>query len=240
MAYSRNFALDAQPAPEVLTARLVGIGALFAAEPARDADIEQTLVHASLAGMENGDLRTLAVLTTWLQVHHVRVNVQRLVRLLEAVPVRTSAYWSAMGRVLGRDRRLSRLATEAPAERVDLVPATTEFLVRRRGEDERFEGTALRSAAGSLRDRVQDVMTEEQLVRHHRGYRNRVVLGATWRADVWSCLESTPHLTPADCARRVGCAFAVAWEAHRDWCLLARAGVKVGAGATATETGASR
>lgn len=240
MAYSRALALEPAPAPSELTARLVGIGVLFAADAEPDADIEQTLVHASIAGMEDGDLRTLAVLTTWLQAHHLRVNVQRLARLVEAAPARTRVYWSAMAVTLKSDRRYARLMGDAGDQRVDLVPAGTDYLVRRDGEDARFAGTRLRAAAGVLRERVQDVMSEAELVRHHRGYRNRVVLGATWRADVWTCLEKEPGLAAAACARRVGCSFAVAWEAHRDWTLLERSGEHVRFPARARRTRSRR
>jgi len=66
-------------------------------------------------------------------------------------------------------------------------------------------------------------MTEEQLVHFHHGYRARVLMGPTWRADLFSKLDREPTLTVAELARRVGSSFAVAWEAHRDWHLLARA-----------------
>lgn len=60
--------IDAEPmpSPTVLTARMVAISMAFAAEPARGADIESTVVFASIAGMVEDDLRVLSVLTTWL------------------------------------------------------------------------------------------------------------------------------------------------------------------------------
>lgn len=58
--------------------RMVGIGMNFAAAAEANAEIESTLVHASALGMEEADLRVLAVLTTWLGVHHSYVNADRL------------------------------------------------------------------------------------------------------------------------------------------------------------------
>ena len=77
---------------------------------------------------------------------------------------------------------------------------------------------------GTLRDRAEDVLSPEALVRCHPGYRNRVLLGPTWRADVWTVLEQDPELTIAEVARRASCSFATAWQAARDFRLLRRAG----------------
>jgi hypothetical protein len=102
MAFRRTTSPEAMPAPGELTSRMVGIGMSFAAKADADADIESTLVHASAVGMDEGDLRVLAVLTTWLGVHHTHVNADRLVRLVGAHPSERVA------RVLGGHRRVAQ------------------------------------------------------------------------------------------------------------------------------------
>lgn len=220
MAFSRTASSMASPSSDELTAWMAGIGLNFATEPRADADIEATLVHASANGMVEGDLRVLSVLTTWLGVHHAHVNADRLVRLVVTHPEqRVRAYWSAVATWLGKDRRFARLARAYDGAPVDVLPVGTEFQIRRRGEDERFAGSHLRVARGTLRDR-EDVLTPEALVRRHAGYRNRVLMGPTWRADVWTVLEQAPALTVAEVARRVSCSFATAWQTAQDFRLL--------------------
>ena len=80
MAFSRSEALGNRSDDGTLTSDMVGIGMNFAAKPTRDAPIEETLVHASEVGMVEHDHRVLAVLTTWLGIHHGYVNADRLVR----------------------------------------------------------------------------------------------------------------------------------------------------------------
>ena len=110
MAYRRAKSLEQTPTPAELTARMVGIGMNFAAKGQANADIENTLICASIVGMEEGDLRVLSVLTTWLGVHHTQVNADRLVRLAGAQPSdRVCAYWAAIATWLRKDRRLARL-----------------------------------------------------------------------------------------------------------------------------------
>jgi hypothetical protein len=129
MAFSRATSPELTPAPDELTARMVGIGMNFAAKAEPDADIEGTLLHASVLGMDEGDLRVLAVLTTWLGMHHTC------------------------------RRPLSEIATRTSSRRV----------------------------------------------RRHAGYRNRVLMGPSFRADVWTALEQSPDLSIADIARKASC-----------------------------------
>lgn len=221
MAYSRPKPLDARPSASELTARMAGIGFQFAAEPEVDADIEQTLVHASEAGMDDGDLRVLGMLTTWLGIHHARVNVDRLVRAVSDHPsLRVRAYWSAIAVWLASDRRFARLVTGDDAQSIELLSEGNAFQIQRRGEDPRFATSELRVPRGVLRDRVEDVLAPARLAALHSGYRNRVQMGPTWRADVWTAFDSDPSISVAECARRVRCSFAVAWEVARDFALL--------------------
>jgi hypothetical protein len=203
---------------------MVGIGMNFAAEPQVDADIETTLLHASELGMDEGELRVLSVLTTWLGVHHAHVNADRLVRLVgESPSLCVRAYWASVAAWLGKDRRFARLASGYDGAAVDLLPVGTDFQLKRRGEDERFAGTKVRVPRGTLRDRAQDVLIPEVLVGRHAGYRNRVLMGPSWRADAWTVLEQAPDLSIAEVARRASCSFATAWQAAQDFRLLRQA-----------------
>ena len=221
MAFSRQPLLGERPDAKTLTADMVGIGMNFAAASNSDAKIEETLVHASALGMDDHDLRVLSVLTTWLKVHHDYLNADRLVRCVsEHASQRVHAYWSAVASWLDKDRRLARLRKLHDGGTVDLLPVGTDFQIARRGEDERFSGSVLRVPAGTLRDREADVLSPAELVRRHAGYRNRVRLGPTWRADVWTVLEHAPNAPVAEIAKRAGCSFATAWQVVRDFSLL--------------------
>jgi hypothetical protein len=176
------------------------------------------------------------VLTTWLGVHHSRVNADRLVRLVCAHPSeRVRAYWAAVATWLEKDRRLARLRGAYDGAPIELLPAGTEFQIKRRGEDERFTGSTLRVPKGTLRDRLDDVLPPEILLRRHAGYRNRVLMGPSFRADVWTALEHAPDLSIADLARKASCSFATAWQAAQDYRLLRGAG-----GPSAGKAGATR
>ncbi|TXD34235.1 hypothetical protein FRC98_18745 [Lujinxingia vulgaris] len=221
MAFSRSTMLSERSDEASLTRDMVGIGMNFAGDANRDAPIEETLVLATALGMEGHDFRVLAVLTTWMDVHQKHINVDRLARCVAEHPSeRVLAYWAAVSTWLKKDRRFARFAKLYQGPPLDLLPVGTDFQIARRGEDARFEGSPLRVPAGTLRDRVADVLSPEALVRQHAGYRNRVRMGPSWRADVWTVLERDPELSAAEAARRAGCSFATAWRVVEDFRVL--------------------
>lgn len=221
MAFSRGPALTPRPDEAALTRNMIGIGMNFAGEANPSAPIEETLVHASELGLDDDDLRVLSVLTTWIGLHHGHINADRLLRIVSEHPSdRVCAYWAAIARWFSKDRRFARMAKRHNGAPIDLLPVGTDFQIGRRGEDHRFAGSALRVPAGTLRDRGADVLAPAQLLRRHPAYRNRVLMGPTWRADVWTELEREPNMSVADAARCAGCSFAAAWQVVQDFRLL--------------------
>lgn len=221
MAFRRIIISDVPPAGEDLTAALVGIGVQLAADPKADANIEDTLVAASVEGMDRDDLRVLAVLVQWLGVHHAWVNADRLVRLVQAQESRrVRAFWAACGRWLKKDRRLARLARLYRGERVELLRVGGAFQLRRHGEDARFAGGPLCVPSNLLRERDADVLVPAALARRHRAYRWRVLIGPSYRADMWAALEAEPGLTASELARRTYGSFSTAWQVKHDRSLL--------------------
>ena len=87
MSFSRALVPAVAPEPDALTAAMVGIGMGFAAPAARAPNIEDTLLFASVAAMEQHDLRVLAVLVTWFGVHCPFVNADRLCTNRRGKPV---------------------------------------------------------------------------------------------------------------------------------------------------------
>lgn len=183
--------------------------------------------------MDEGDLRVLAMLSTWLSAHHARVNVDRLVRAVsDHSSPRVPTSWSAIATWLAADRRFARLVKANDAPDAKQLPEDNAFQIQRRDEDERFVASKLRVPKGVLRHRVEDVHDPTRLAALHRGYRNRVQMGPTWRADDWTASERDPDISIAECARRVRCSFAVPWEVAHDFALLRVMGKPTGWQAT--------
>ena len=224
MGFRRAIAPSRLSTGDELTAALVGIGVNLAATRARNPNIEDTVLAASVEGLEHDYLRVLALLVTWLEVHSAWLNADRLIAIVREHPsARARAFWSAVARWLAKDRRFARMAKAYSGPRIDLLPTGTSFQIRRAGEDPRFAGSPLRVPANVLRDRKDDVQSPAELARRHRSYRRRVMLGPSYRADVWAELEANPSLSPAELARRTYASFATAWQVKHDWQVLSGA-----------------
>ncbi len=221
MAYRRVLVPDHPLQGDELTAALVGIGMNFAMSPADEPNIEDAIFAASAEGMEQDDLRVLSVLVTWLGVHHPWINADRLVRAARTQSVeRVRCFWSAIGGWLHRERRLARLAALYDGPRLSLLRTGNDFQVKRQGEDGRFSTGPLHVPAGVLRDRATDVLTPAELAKRHRAYYYRVLMGPSYRADMWAALEREPTLSAAGLARLTYGSFASAWQVRHDWELL--------------------
>jgi hypothetical protein len=221
MGFRRDIAPGKLVRGDELTAAMTGVGMNFAAAPASNPNVEDTLLAASVEGLEHDDLRVLAVLATWLGIHGSWINADRLTAIVaRQASKRVRAFWGAVGRWRSKDRRFARLARTYRGPRVDLLAVGTDFQIRRAGEDPRFAGSPLRVPANLLRDRKGDVLTPSELARLHRAYRCRVMLGPSYRADMWAELEAHPSLAPAELARRTYGSFATAWQVKHDFQVL--------------------
>lgn len=220
MAFTRKLTPDAPLHGAALDAAMAGIGMAFTATPNHRANLEDTLFAASVLGMVDDDLRVLSVLVTWLGVHHERLNADRLVHLVQVQDSRrVQAFWASVARWLSADRRLAKLQPWS-GERVDLLPVGTEFQIKRRGEDPRFDGGPLRVPTGTFREREVDVLSPTDLAQRHAAYRQRVIMGPSYRADMWALLTAEPELSASELARRTYGSFATAWQVKRDFEVL--------------------
>ena len=204
-----------------LTGAMVGIGMLFAARPTPHADIEDTLISASSAGM-SGDLRVLSVLATWIGVHSAFINVDRLFRSLTDVESKsTRTFWAAVAHWLDKDPRFARLRDLHGGSRLDLIDGGSQFLIDRDGQDPRFAGGPLIVPGKTLRHRTADVLSPAEIAKQHRTYCWRLIMGPSYRADLWAHLEANPQLTVSDLARRARSSIGAAWQVKHDRQLLA-------------------
>jgi hypothetical protein len=206
---------------------LIGIGIrLGGTPPSAPPNIEDVLYFGLLEALAVPDYRLLALLVDWLLIHGEAVNVDRLTRLVAHVEVPlVRAFWGAIGQWLSKkDTRWKKTAQFAAPKRADLFESGTDFLITKHGgEDSRFQGTCIRIPAGTLRHRPDDILPPEALAARHPGYYFRLVIGPTYRADMWAFLEREPSAPAADVARFAYGSFTSAWGVKKDFERIARA-----------------
>ena len=175
MALTQTGSLERALDTDSLTAAMTGIGMAFAAQQSVEADIEDTLLFASIEAMERDDLRVLSLLVNWFFVHSRGVDAERLPELVRSQQsVRVCALWSGLASAVATsDARFITLATLHHGPRIDLLRVGTDFQIEHRGEDPRFASGPLRVPANVLRERASDVLTPDQLAVRHSVYRSR-------------------------------------------------------------------
>lgn len=196
---------------------LVAIGILLATEGSKQANIEDTLIAAAKEGLELEDFRLLSLVADWFAVHFERINVDRLTKLVNLRNVHAEKmWWTALAQTKPHDWRFKKLQNVDTKERFDLMGEGTSFQIQRKGEDPRFSHTVMRVPDGLLRHRPRDILSPETLAKRHRAYYFRIMMGPSYRADMWALLEQEPQLSAAELARRSYGSFPTAWEVKRD------------------------
>lgn len=218
MVFNRQFLPRAVARDEqALLSNFAGIGMNFAAERTRDPNIEDTIIAASIEGLENDDLRVLSILTTWIGVHSAILNVDRLTQIVAHQSDRVKAYWTAIAMWQIKDRRFAKMTSIYSGSPIELLPVGTNFQIERHGEDHRFKNSPLRVPAKTLRDRESDVLPPAELARTLEAYKWRTVIGPTYRADMWAALEKNALLSITELAHLAYGSFATAWKVKKDW-----------------------
>ena len=224
MGFHRTIDLPEPLDGAALTAHMIGIGIRLQGRGQNAANIEDTLYSASVVGLA-GDFRVLSLLVDWIDVHSERINADRLYRILsETQTARVSAFWAAIAAWKNKDPRFSRYGRLYRGKRIDLLSSGTEFYISRKGEDPRFAGSPLRvPKEAGLRHRAADILQPHELAKTHQPYYYRLLIGPTYRADMWAELTANPELTPSELARKCYGSFATAWHVKQEWNILQQA-----------------
>jgi hypothetical protein len=220
MGFKRSILPERLAKGDELTQDLAGIGILVGNTRSEDPNIENTVFAASVEGM-GGDLRTLSLLVDWLDVHVDRLNADRLINIAKASDSnRVRCFWKAVAQWKDSDSRLKRLLKIYRGPRLDVLNAGSDYLIKRHGEDERFAKSGIRVPITTLRRRPKDILAPEELARIHHSYKIRIVIGPTYRADMWATLEKSGLLPASQLARKAFGSFATAWQVLHDWSLV--------------------
>ena len=104
--------------------------------------------------------------------------------------------------------------------RIDIPKEGVEFHLDRHGEDQRFINGPIRIPDNILRKRKTDVVPLQLIQEHNLFIRYRIMMGPTYRADMWAVLDLHPEVVPAELARRTYGSFTTACHVKREWELI--------------------
>mgnify|MGYP001176029742 CR=1 FL=1 len=237
MPYRRSLLPSFYKAGNELFEDLIGLGFRLTGDRYnRNPNIENTLVAASIAALIDKTPRILPLLTDWISIHYERINAERLFIMVSSLDEKYEAvkvYWCSNAQRLNDKRtsflKLRKLYGKTRRNITALLDGKpnstddgTDLLIQKNGEDKRFIGTCLRVPHQYIRERHEDVLTPEKLAKVHLAYRFRVMIGASYRADMWAALRRYPYLTAAEVARHSYGDYSMARSVVHDYSIVKR------------------
>ena len=218
MSYKRVL-LDELLEAKDLTQSMIGIGMLFGGAGFKNPNIENTILSATHHGIINQDYRVLAMATLWLEKHLFILNASRLLKLIEGYKDNTEFYrfWVAVAQWHGTDSRFKSLREKISLKSKQEISKGARFLAKRNGFDSRFKNTCLIVPKKMLVKKDWLVLSPQKMINHHLDYRWRLIIGPTFRADMWSQLEQNHSLAAATIAKKSYGSYATAYRAKKEF-----------------------
>lgn len=178
-------------------------------------DIENTLYEATLEVPQ--DSRLFSFLCSWVSVHGDYVIIEKLMKLQKK---KTSPWLVAIAICASNMgfHQWKRLITKqkGPLALVNIDLAFSS--IKLKGEEPNFRMFGFLLPKGIIRIRASDVQTPEQLVKRNPQYRNRLLFGASWRADIVTAIEMGMK-NPYQIAKTLGCSYEPAHRIFKEYAL---------------------
>jgi hypothetical protein len=206
--------------------KLAAIGISFAIETKnteKNVDIEEALILSAQILGEGGDAQIFTPLLSWIMIHGEYVNVERLAKLKLAfekdhMPLPWISAFSFFGKFCGQTRwklLCKPVAANSCLGDLELEKSRVEM---RGAAAWSLNSGFLVSKTSAIPD-PKYVLHPSQLARSCHQYRNRLLFGANWRADVIWAIENGAK-SPIEISRRTGASYETARRIFREWSLV--------------------
>lgn len=185
-----------------------------------DFDIEETFVLAILEA--KSDFRLLGLLVTWIKIYGGHMILEKLFKkanehnLTEDDPILNFLCGVAIlnGHVKWRYwLKASRKHPIYPTDKDSL-----KSLISVRGEDPDLAKLGIHVPIGYLKSKEANVLSPEELLKINHQYKNRLIFGANWRADIVTAIESGSQ-NAFQISKKIGCSYEPAYRVSREYYL---------------------
>ena len=203
--------------------KLSAIGVCISSEPypmlwGRSVDIEKTLMDSAEFILLNRNSRILSLLLSWIKYHGEQVNIERLKKLVHAD--KRDLAWINLFAFYGLHCKQTRwriLANQVVGRvlvngHLKMVQTRANF----KGEESWARHSGFIIPCDSEPADEKYVLTSQQLAQMNVMYRNRLIFGASWRADIVTAMGLGAQ-TPAEAARLVSASYEPAYRVFRDF-----------------------
>lgn len=154
-------------------------------------DIEETLIE-SLYSIDL-DSRILSLILSWAKVHHKRILADKFFRTYEGyakIKGKTPWFEAFCAFVFHlKDHRFKKGVNKVNPKKY-LGNRNQDLNIKRKGAIEYLSSINVLIPNGSIRIRPSDILTPLELSKKNSQYRNRLVFGSNWRAEVFGLMKA--------------------------------------------------
>lgn len=178
-------------------------------------DIENTLHEAALEVPQ--DSRLFSLLCSWVTVHGDYVIIEKLMKLQK----KKNSPWLVALAVCAFNmgfHQWKRLIKKQKGLQALISAELAMSSITLKGEEPNFRKNGFLVPMGLIRIRTSDVQTAESMVKKNPQYRNRLLFGASWRADIITAIE-VGMKTPYQIAKTLGCSYEPAHRIFKEYAL---------------------
>ncbi len=178
-------------------------------------DIENTLHEATLEVPQ--DSRLFLLLCSWVSVHGDYVIIEKLMKLQK----KKNSPWLVALAICAFNMGFHQWKRLIKKQKGPLALVSTDLAlssIALKGEEPHFRKNGFLVPIGTVRVRASDAQTSELLVKKNPQYRNRLLFGASWRADIITAIE-VGMKTPYQIAKTLGCSYEPAHRIFKEYAL---------------------
>lgn len=196
---------------------LKGIGCNMTTKTLKGVYPEECLTYLSKIAIQ--DFKTLTLMNTALQKHKGLFHPEILLKYLYKKNVDLNVIGALLNKT--RDRRYLKVISfcknhAQPSE----IPKQILSLSARIGQskfDQDFKKFGIELSELPLGDE-RKIMSTQRLIRNNTVFKNRVLFGCNWRADIISCIEFG-FANPSQIKKRLNCSYETAHRVFNDYVL---------------------
>lgn len=183
-------------------------------------DIEKTLIDACYE--VESDSRLLSLLFSWIGVHGKYLNADKIIKLYKLTSkFRGDSPWFYALCAFGVEQGILKLkkGIKKQKELVYFRNEKSKTLFEIKGAISYLEKIGIMIPEGSIRIRDKDVLPIEVLLKKNKQFKNRLLFGANWRADIITAIEWGME-NPNRISKELGCSYEPANRIFREYMLV--------------------
>jgi hypothetical protein len=168
------------------------------------------------------DSKLLSLICSWILVHGDYVVVDKLQKKVGELDANDPAKtWMMAVFVFAKSQGMHKWAKWAKKfkhPRYLFGDELTLLAVKRKGEMNLFKDYGIVVPNGALRIRENDALEPAELAQQNKQYRNRLLFGASWRADIITLIQAGAK-NPYQIAKVLGCSYEPAHRIFKEYAL---------------------